>query len=723
MNGFIRLLILSALITSLLSCTSAPVEDDMAFDGTESSDSAMAADDSGGSGDDFSEFEDSGSNQTAEAAPTESSGDQDLAIEDEFNEPSANGSADQGIAEAPAEPPADMPADVPADHIAEEDPFADPAIADVPAPDVPAPAPEPDLLAPAPEPVPVVDAPAPEPEHEPMPTSSPAMITDLQFRANDTGGTIVVKADRPLNYTTRANTDLQQFVIEVENAILPEKLKRSLNTKDIKGSIGAVDAYQNPGSNVARFVIQLRQGLSEPAVQAEGSSLLIVANSQAVGGVAAAPADDENEKILPSEDLTGFLANNTQFYGKKISIETNNMDVRDALGFITEESGVNMVITEDVKGPINLKLRQVPWDQALVVIMKAKKLGYARQGNVLRIAPLADLKAEEDDATKLAQSKRTIEPLKVRMFPVSYARVDDLEKKIKEFLGERGRVIGDARTNALVVTDIEENLERAAKLIASLDTQPPQVLIEGRLVEASESFSRSVGVTWNSSGAPIRVGSTSRGPVQMVPTFNVNPGVVQGGNFNFNLSVGTLDFFGTLGAALTLAESEQKVKVISAPRVMTMTNETAVINQTTEVPLRQVTQNANTTVETITFKPLVLKLEVTPQVTADGSVIMKVNVNRQFRGADVGTAGAFSVNSREANTRVLVKNGQTAVIGGIFQSDATEGEAGIPWLREIPVFGNLFKSRGTTREKSELLVFVTPRIMGQVDGNAPTEEL
>lgn len=729
MNGFIRLLILSALITSILSCTSAPVEDDMAFDGTESSDSAVAGDDSGGSGDDFSEFEDSGSSQNAEAAPTESAGDQDLAIEDEFNEPAASEATEQSVAEAPAEPPAEPPMDVPVDTMAEEDPFADPAIADVPAPDVPAPAPEPDLTEPAPEPVPVVDAPAPmpEPEQEPMQTSSPAMITDLQFRANDTGGTIVVKADRPLNYTTRSNTDLQQFVIEVENAILPEKLKRTLNTKDIKGSIGAVDAYQNPGSNVARFVIQLRQGLSEPAVQAEGSSLLIVANSQAAGDVAAAGvvADDENEKILPSEDLTGFLANNTQFYGKKISIETNNMDVRDALSFITEESGVNMVITEDVKGPINLKLRQVPWDQALVVIMKAKKLGYARQGNVLRIAPLADLKAEEDDATKLAQSKRTIEPLKVRMFPVSYARVEDLEKKIKEFLGERGRVIGDARTNALVVTDIEENLERAAKLIASLDTQPPQVLIEGRMVEANESFSRAIGVTWTSSGAPLRVGSTARGPVTMNPTFSVNPGATQSGNFNFNLAVGTLDFFGTLTAALTLAESEQKVKVISAPRVMTLTNETAVINQTTEVPVRQVTQNGTATQTTFTFKPLTLKLEVTPQVTADGSVIMKVNVNRQFRGADVSGAGqdAFSVNSRDANTRVLVKNGQTAVIGGIFQSDATEGESGIPWLREIPVFGNLFRARSTSREKSELLVFITPRIMGQVEGNAPVEEL
>jgi type IV pilus assembly protein PilQ len=499
---------------------------------------------------------------------------------------------------------------------------------------------------------------------------------------------------------------------------LPEKLKRSLNTKDIKGSIGAVDAYQNPGSNVARFVIQLRQGMGEPAVQAEGSSILIVANAQPNGEVAV--ATESEDKALPSEDLSGFLSNNTKFYGKKISIETNNMDVRDALSFITEESGVNMVITDEVRGPINLKLRQVPWDQALVVIMKAKKLGYARQGNVLRIAPLADLKSEEDDATKLALSKRTVEPLKVRMFPVSYARVEELEKKVKEFLGERGKVIGDARTNALVVTDIEENLERTARLIASLDTQPPQVLIEGRLVEAQESFSRSMGVTWNSSGSPLRMGSTAKGPLALTPSFSLNPGTSASGQFNLNLAVGTLDFFGTLSAALSLAEAEQKVKVISAPRVMTMTNEVAVINQTTEVPMRQVTINQNTTQTTFTFKPLTLKLEVTPQVTADASIIMKVNVNRQFAGAVIDTeTGAFAVNSREANTRVLVKNGQTAVIGGIYQSDATEGERGVPWFREIPVFGALFRTKTSTKEKTELLVFVTPRIIGQVEGSSP----
>ncbi|CAE78812.1 type IV pilus secretin PilQ [Bdellovibrio bacteriovorus] len=718
MNGFIRLVILSAMIASLTSCASRPVEDDLSLDGMDSSADVTSADESApaadSASDDFAEFDEIDNQQPAQAesqaAPAD---DQDLAIEEEVNE--AGGQ----------EQVADAPAPAPEETSPTEDPFADSSVADVPAQ-----TPEPTVTETTPDPFadqPPVSEPAPAPVTETIaavPSGAPANITDLKFRANETGGTVIVQGDRPLTYTTRTNPDLRQFIIEVDNANLPDRLKRSLNTKDIKGSVGAIDAYQNPGSATARFVIQMREGLGEPMVQQEGNSLLIVASGSAPAEameVTDVSTAMEDNNILPSQNLTEFLAGNTKFYGKKISIETSNMDIRDALNFITEESGVNMVISEDVKGAVSLKLRQVPWDQALVVIMKAKKLGYTRQGNVLRIAPLQDLKAEEDDATKLAQARKNLEPLKVRMFPVSYAKVDELEKKIKDFLGDRGRVVGDVRTNALVVTDIEENLERAARLIASLDTQPAQVSIEGKIVEAKESFTRNIGVNWSATGAPIKLGSTARGPVNMNPSFNVNQSAAgSSGALNFNLNVGTLDIFGTLSAALALNESEEQVKIISAPRIMTLSNEKADINQTTEVPVRQVTQNGTATQETFQFKPLTLKLEVTPQVTADGSVIMKVLVNRQFRGADVSSAGqgAFAVNSREANTRVLVKNGQTAVIGGIYQSDATDGEVGVPWFRELPFVSYLFKTKNISKEKSELLIFLTPRIMGQIDNNA-----
>lgn len=597
------------------------------------------------------------------------------------------------------------------------------------------PTPEPTPQA-APEPVPVVvQEPAPTPIPQPVIAPEPAVaqvahITGLKFKANDSGGTVVIEADAAVTFTTRSNPDLKQMVIEVQNSVLPKKFKRGLNTKDINGVFGSVDAYQNVGSKISRFVIQLRDNAPEPTVQQEGNTLLIVganpapaiaANATATNEVAASVDDSGSDetKVLSANSLDEFLVNNTKFYGKKISIETNNIETRDALRFIMEEANVNMVVSEDVKGSISLKLRQVPWDQALVTILKAKKLGYSRQGSVLRIAPIAEFKGEEEDAVKIALAKKNLEPLKVRMFSVSYAKVDELDKKLKDFLSERGKVISDTRTNALVVTDTDEGLIRAAKLIKSLDVQPPQVLIEGKIVEAKESFVRSVGVNWGSTGADVRIGSSKQGPVNMHPAFQVNPLSSTAGTLAFNLNIGTLDVLGDLTSALSLSERESKVKVISSPRIVTMSNEKADISQTTEVAIPQVTPIGNTPQTTFTFKPLSLKLDVTPQITNDASVIMKVGVKREFRDASANPNDQnFAVNIREANTRVIVKNGQTAVIGGIYQSDATESESGVPYLREIPVLGALFRGKGTTKDKAELLIFLTPRILGAFDSAA-----
>lgn len=739
MNGFIRFMIVSAMIATLTSCASPSshsggADDDLAVDEagsaevatagsgaeseleldntTASSDKAVASD-SAKTKDEFSDFDESPEDKQAKANIEKKSApnnDQELSLDDAKASPQSS----------PQPPPATVAESSPA-----EDPFANSSANNG------------TMEAPAPEPIAEnlqektsTQIPAPTvQESQPVAQNSanPATITDLKFKANEAGGTVIVQGNRPLTFTTRMNADLHQYIVEVDNAILPDRLKRSLNTRDIKGAVGAIDAYQNPGSTTARFVIQMREGVSEPAVQPEGNSLLIVAAGIAAANVAEHEAAPEavEAQALPNQSLTEFLSGNNQFYGKKISIETNSMDIRDALNFITEESGVNMVLSDEIKGSVSLKLRQVPWDQALVVIMRARKLGYTRQGNVLRIAPLADLKGEEDDANKLAAARKNLEPLKVRMFPVSYAKVDELEKKIKDFLGERGKAVGDARTNSLVVTDIEDNLQRIAKLISSLDTQPQQVLIEGKIVEAQEDFERDIGVRWSSAGLPIKIGNSSRGPVNMTPNLAVNGSkVAGGGNLDLGLNIGTLDVFGSLSAALSLSESENKVKVLASPRIFTLSNEMANISQTTEVPVKQVTVNGNATQTSFQFKPMTLKLEVTPQVTAEGSVIMKIAVNRQFPGAVVDqTLGSFSVNSREANTRVLVRNGQTAVIGGVYQSDTSDGENGVPWVRDIPVVGWLFKTKTIKKNKSELLIFITPRVMGQIDSGANTKDL
>lgn len=702
MNKLTRIITLAALILTMASCAgnrNKSSEDDLGLEdggATASPDNSQAAAPSSNAADDFADFEDT---PAASSAPAP--------------------------AEAAAAPVDDLNVDAP--------------IASQPsAPEVPVavePTPEP---SPFPEAAPTTDVAPPVAEQPSVPEPTPAApvsaglatITGLKYKANDNGGTVLIEANAPITYTTRVNPDLHQLIVEVPGSILPRRLQRPLNTRDIQGSIGSIDPYQNAGSNVSRFVLQLRPGAGDPVVQQEGNTILVVASAAAASEQAAVPlessvnVDMNDSKILESQSLAEYLTGNTKFYGKKISIETgNNMDIRDALRFIMEESGVNMVVSEDVKGSVNLKLRQVPWDQALVMILKAKQLGYTRQGNVLRIAPIDQLRKEEETVGKMVLDKQKTETLTVRMFSLSYAQAADIEKKAKDFLSTRGKVVGDVRTNSIVVTDIAENVDRVARLIQGLDIQPQQVLIEGKIIEAQDNFQRNIGINWGFNGQDVKLASNKNGPVNLHPTLAINPGPVIGGALTSSMTLGTFDGLGDLNATLSLYEKDEKIKVVSSPRVVTMSNEKAYISQTTEVPVRQVTQNGTVTQTTFTFKPLALKLEVTPQITSDGSIIMLLNVKREFPGATDASSGSFAVNSREASTKVLVKNGQTSVIGGIYQNDETGGETGVPYLRNIPVLGALFRGRTTDRKKSELLVFLTPRILmsAETRGDAATE--
>lgn len=723
MNRLVKWSLLTALTVSLASCGGRRTvqDDDLALDEPGMSDGAGA--------DSFDEFDapegqdNSGNSQAA-------AGDDDFNLDDDMgggdNTASSGGSdggADDPFAAEPEPQAGSQPDSQASNFDSGPDPFA--------TPEPSTPEPSTSMSEPVSPPPSTVTS-----DPSPAPSARTVNITGIKFKGNDNGGTVVIEGDGPLSYVTRRNPEMNQYIIEIANANLPARLQRPLNTRDMQGIIGAIDPYQTQGSNTARVVLQLREGASDPAVQVEGNSLLVVASGSganysaannssggSIGDIDGAPRNNpsfdssgnvelNSSGILSSQSLAEYLSGNTKFYGKRISIEMNNMDVRDAIRFITEESGANMIISEDVKGAISLKLRQVPWDQALVMVMKARGLGYSRQGNVLRITSLEALKKEEEDATALAKARRGVEPLKVRMYQISYADIVELEKKVAGFLSERGKAVGDVRTSSIVVTDIEENLTRIAKLLASLDIQPSQVLIESKIVEATEAFSRTLGVRWNWTPEALPLG----GSATARPSFDSSPLPVTGSMFAFNLGVGVLDVLGTLDASLALSEREEKVKIISSPRILTMSNEIANISQTTEVPVRAVTVQNGVQTITFSFKPLTLKLGVTPQITADSSIIMKVDVKREFRGATIDTENdAFTVNSREANTKVLVRNGQTAVIGGVYQSDAAEAEMGVPYLKDIPVLGALFKGKTVNKDKSELLIFLTPRILARTD--------
>lgn len=567
-----------------------------------------------------------------------------------------------------------------------------------------------------------------------------AQITDIRYDANSGAGNLIIEGDSPLNYQTRLNSDTNQFVIEIPGANLPSRLKRPFIMKDFPNAqIGAVNAYQKPGSTTARIVVQLKNSsIGEPLVTVSGNSLTVSPEASMIANVSeqdegeiggaevivpdyGSQSGDDNSKVLGAKTLDQFLMGNNKFYGRPISIQIKDADIRDVINFIADESGTNLVLSEDVDGKVTLKLRQVPWDQALVTVMQANKLGYVRQGNVIRISKLDTLKQESEAAKSVAEAQKTLSPVRVKVIPVSFANVTTLVDQFKPFLTkDSGSIIADNRTSSLIVTDSDEVLERVSRLVRALDIPPAQVMIEGKVVEAGEEFIQSAGVNWNFGGSEVNIGQGRFGPVELTPSLNIgtrNPQLAAGDAFNFGLNIGTMDVLGDLSATLALAERDSLLKIISSPRIVAMNREKATIKQQGEqVTISSVVDQQGNMTTGVQRTPIVVELTVTPQVTNDGNVIMDVQVLREFAGALLdGASNARPINRRSAVTKILVRNGQTAVIGGIYQSDSTEVENGVPVLKDLPVLGWLFKSKSRDSVKNELLIFLTPRILNNQD--------
>jgi type IV pilus assembly protein PilQ len=580
---------------------------------------------------------------------------------------------------------------------------------------------------------PATSVPTPEPEKE-----EKAKVRDIRYVAGANGGTVVIETTKPITYQTRLNPDTQQFVIEMAGVELPGALQRPYLTKDFNSRIGSINAYQSAGSDTARVVIQLNgKAGKEPVVQQEGTSLVVIPPEPAAVAQQPPPeapkmggaAKPQSQGALAAKTLDEFLTGNQRFFGRLISLQVKDADVRDVVNFLAEESGANIVMSDDVKGRISLKLRRVPWDQALVTVMRTKELGYVRQGNVLRISTLKALQNETEAANKIIEAQKAIVPAVVQVVPVNYAAIDELVKNLQAFLSKEGKIVADNRTNTLIVTDKAETVDRVQKLVKTLDVPPAQVSIESKIVEASEEFSSFMGVNWSFTGAdtPLSNGGGAAGaPINLnmsAHSASLSQDFAGGGPFSGTIGIGTLDVFGDLSATLTLAERDSLAKVISSPRISTMNREKSTILQKGEnvsvIKTRSETTGAVTSSEKRT--PFSLELNVTPQITSDGAVIMELDVKREFPGAIVDAeTQARPINTRQAKTRILVHNGQTAVIGGIYTNDELETQNGIPGLMKIPVLGWLFKNKSTERSKNELLIFLTPRILAQEEAKAQT---
>jgi len=434
-----------------------------------------------------------------------------------------------------------------------------------------------------------------------------------------------------------------------------------------------------------------------------------------------------------------LLAQANGYNGRRMDVDLNNADIHNVLRLLADVGQVNIVTADNVSGSVTIKMRNVPWDQALDVVLQSKGLGMVRGGNIIRVAPLPQLEKEREMAIARRRQELQLAPLETRLIPVSYATAEDLQQRAREVLSGRGSIAVDGRTNVLIARDVAGTLDQVEELVRSLDTQTPQVLVEARIIEATSSYQRQIGVQWGGDASfsaatgnptglafPNSVGLAGAASDNATPTAGLSPfqAQVQNPNFAVNLpapigtgigggiglTLGSVDNNFNLNLRLSAAEASGQVRILSSPRILTLDNHEARISQGTLIPFSQVSAQGVQT----TFQEAKLQLLVQPHVTADGSVSMHIKINRDEPDFNQTSArGDPTILKREAETDLLVMDGHTAVIGGIYTRNTGRNVDQVPFFGDIPLIGLLFKSTGATDNRGELVIFLTPRIVNR----------
>jgi type IV pilus assembly protein PilQ len=426
----------------------------------------------------------------------------------------------------------------------------------------------------------------------------------------------------------------------------------------------------------------------------------------------AAPAPPKSGSMVPDSFKTKTIVTDEVVYsGKEISLNLVDADVKQVFRLFHEISGLNFVLDPSVSGQVTIVLDHVPWDQALDIILKNNGLDKQLEHNVIRIAATTKLAQEAAQRKQLKEAKELeVEPITITR-TLSYAKSKDVERVIREsgVLSQRGRVIVDERTNTLIVSDIPKKVRPLDTLISTLDSETPQVMIEARIVETSRDFVQDLGVVWGFEAIADSSRGTSTGltfPHNAAVKYGLNlPG--EGGASALAFKFGNvLDSF-TLDVQLNTLETEGRGRVLSSPKIATQNNERAEIEQGVRIPI----VNTAATEIDVEFVSASLRMQVTPQITAEGTIILDVTVENNSPDF-VNTAGGIpSIRTQRAQTKVLIGDGGTTVIGGIFTINEGRSEVGVPWFRKLPVFGWLFKQQNITNQNRELLIFITPKIM------------
>jgi len=557
-------------------------------------------------------------------------------------------------------------------------------------------------------------------------------LRDIDFRRGPDGaGRVVVSLP-----STQVGVDIRQqgqsLVVEFLRSSLPETLRRRLDVTDFGTPVQSVSTFQS-GDRV-RMVVEPRGAWEHSAYQTDNQFVLEV----------------RPMKIDPNK-----LTQGPGFQGEKLSLNFQNIEVRALLQVIADFTNFNVVTSDTVTGNVTLRLKDVPWDQALDIILQSKGLGVRKSGNVLWIAPKDELAAKEQVDLEAKKKVAELEPLRTQSFQLNYTKAEDIAKGLTgnttaqggnatglatRILSPRGSVLFETRTNQLFVSDIPSKLEEVQTLIGKVDIPVRQVLIEARIVEADDSFGRALGVKLGASdlrglngGIPgyklpgggnylmiggnyTAVGAQTRQVADATTVDYANTQIVNlpantsrlgstAATIGFSLFSAAANRF--LNLELSAMESEGKGKIVSSPRVVTADQQKASIEQGEEIPYQVATSSGATSIQ---FKKAALRLEVTPQITPEGNVIMKLDVSKDSRGANTPNAGP-AINTKKVDTQVLVENGGTVVIGGIYTQDDRDEINKVPLLGDLPFVGYLFQNKSRVSQKTELLVFITPKIV------------
>ena len=543
-------------------------------------------------------------------------------------------------------------------------------------------------------------------------------LRDIDFRrgAGNAGRVVVELVNSQVGVDIRQQG--QNLVVEFLKTSLPEGLRRRLDVSDFGTPIQSVTTSQT-GDRV-RMVVTPTGNWEHSAYQSDNQFVLEV-----------------REQKIDSAKLTQGQGYN----GEKLSLNFQNIEVRSLLQVIADFTNFNIVTSDSVTGAVTLRLKDVPWDQALDIILQAKGLGMRKSGNVLWIAPKDEIAAREKQELESKVSTESLETLRTQGFQMNYAKAADIATQLTSagsggtgsggsgtnarILSPRGSVISEPRTNQLFVTDIPSRLEQVQDLISKLDIPIRQVMIEARIVEADDTFGKSLGVRLGGGATGFSVGSANSNPIRgnfgstygavttsptltSAPFVNLpaNPSNAQAASYALALFNPSMSRF--LSLEISALESDGKGRIVSSPRVVTADQVKALIEQGTEFPYQTATSSGATA---IAFRKANLKLEVTPQITPEGNIILDLDINKDSRGES--TPDGIAINTKHVQTQVLVENGGTVVIGGIFEQTERDEVNKVPLLGDIPAVGNLFKSRNRIANKSELLIFITPRVLGR----------